>query len=283
MRYMKYFNVDTELYFVQAGYEDCKEGYENTILSVNSYVVHFVYQGKGVLKTGGKTYRLSSGDAFLISPNIPAYYCADKDEPWVYMWFEITGRTAHKFLDSIALSEQSPIYHTKDTERVAKQFDCMFESLKTKNEYLYISDLLKLMAVMNETSHVRITQRSASLRECINMCIAYINSNFSKKITVKDLCEVANMERSYLFRMFKSYTGMSPQEYLIRYKMQYASRLIAIEKYSVGEAAKSVGYDDQFAFSKLFKKYHKVSPSEYKFIEYESENNLMGKFSAFVK
>lgn len=283
MRYMKYFNSDMDLYFVQAGHEDCKGGYENTLFSVsNSYVVHFVYSGRGIFKTSEKTYRLSSGDAFLISPSIPSYYCADSDDPWVYMWFEISGKSAKKFLDSIALSEQSPIYHSNDTERVAKQFDRLFESLKTKNEYMYMADLLKLMGVMNETSHVRIQEKNTSLRECINMCVAYINSNFNRKITVKDLCELVNMERSYLFRMFKNYIGMSPQKYIIEYKMQYAARLIALEKYSVGEAAKSVGYDDQFAFSKLFKKCHGVSPSEWKFIEYEPENDLTDKFSTFL-
>lgn len=64
-------------------------------------------------------------------------------------------------------------------------------------------------------------------------------------------------------RLFKESTGQSMRDFLISLRMNKARGLIINHHYSVKLAASMVGYDDTYAFSKLFKKQFGHSPSYY--------------------
>jgi len=84
------------------------------------------------------------------------------------------------------------------------------------------------------------------------------------EITAKDVSLHLSLERSYFYRIFKKYTGSSPEQYIIKYRIKKATELIRYNKYSVTEIAEYVGIKDIYYFSRLFKKVMGVSPSEYK-------------------
>ena len=69
----------------------------------------------------------------------------------------------------------------------------------------------------------------------------------------------------YISKIFKEETGESPINYLISLRLEKAKdHLIASESISIKEIAHSVGYDDVYHFSKLFKKYYGLSPLNYR-------------------
>ena len=71
------------------------------------------------------------------------------------------------------------------------------------------------------------------------------------------------ISRSHLYRLFMKHISMPPNEYLTRYRIQKASLLLEASNLSVGEAAYSTGFSDQLYFSRVFKKYKGISPSQY--------------------
>ena len=95
------------------------------------------------------------------------------------------------------------------------------------------------------------------------VCIKYIHNNYTKRITVSELCELVNVNRSHLFRLFKQTVGQSPTEYIINYKLSKSKDILSLGG-SVKDAANIVGYADTNAFSKLFKKAFGISPGKYK-------------------
>lgn len=264
MELLKFSNTNIDMFFVQAGHQDCIPGYSNNLSPDHNYILHFITDGKGFFKIGGNVYRLKKGDAFFTPAQVPAYYCADIDNPWKYMWFEIYGKTAEDFFESMGLNAEFPIYQSTDANSIIKQFDNLFKAYNERNEYIYIAELFKLMGIMSETNNKSVSKKVTGVKEYTNLCMNYIKSNYKNKITVDALCEVANIERSYLFRIFRKHVGMSPQQYVIEYKLAMAAKLLEIGELNISEIAKNVGYDDQFAFSKLFKKQYGISPLEYK-------------------
>ena len=89
----------------------------------------------------------------------------------------------------------------------------------------------------------------------------FIDTNYMLKISVDELAGTLNLNRQYLSRAFKKETGISIQQYLIRTRINKASELLH-KGFSVSETAALIGYDDQFAFSKMYKKCTGVSPSK---------------------
>lgn len=55
--------------------------------------------------------------------------------------------------------------------------------------------------------------------------------------------------------------GISPQAYLVGFRLEKAAALLADRRCTVGEAAKSVGYEDAFVFSRMYKKRYGLPPS----------------------
>ena len=80
-----------ELCLIYCGWEYCDPGHRFGPNKRTSYVLHIVREGKGTLEIYKKKYNLSAGDAFLIPPSTEAWYEADQDDPWSYMWVGFTG------------------------------------------------------------------------------------------------------------------------------------------------------------------------------------------------
>jgi len=96
------------------------------------------------------------------------------------------------------------------------------------------------------------------------MCENYIRMNVHKKIRVTELADYAGIDRSYLSRIFKEQKGQSPQQYLLKMKMETAAQHLKDKDISVKEVALCVGYDDPLEFSKQFRRHFLVSPSSWR-------------------
>ena len=119
----------------EIGSQKCEPGHEWSIGYIDRYLIHYVISGKGKFICDNKEYELERGNAFLITGEKGGYYQADFKDPWHYMWINISGGMAEKFLYSIALSRKTPIYKTTNPDIIEK---CFFELLDSKNENSFI-------------------------------------------------------------------------------------------------------------------------------------------------
>ncbi|MDD6915982.1 MAG: AraC family transcriptional regulator [Eubacteriales bacterium] len=229
----------------------------------STYLIHFIVSGKGCFFCGDKTYDLCAGNAFVVTPNSGASYRADKYEPWHYMWFEISGELAVSFLKRLSIDFDNPIYTTNNIDIVHIKFESLLTSLRSNNEFTKCGALNSLMGAMIETNTQANLNAPYSPNSYVDVCIKYIHNNYTKRITVSELCELVNVNRSHLFRLFKQTVGQSPTEYIINYKLSKSKDILSLGG-SVKDAANIVGYADTNAFSKLFKKAFGISPGKYK-------------------
>lgn len=93
----------------------------------------------------------------------------------------------------------------------------------------------------------------------------YLQENFTQEISFQALGEKFGFTPEYLGKLFKKYTGETPSKYLTRLRMNEAKRLLLsnpeMEIQMVGELA---GYKDGFYFSRAFKSYTGIQPSEFR-------------------
>lgn len=85
-----------------------------------------------------------------------------------------------------------------------------------------------------------------------------------RNISVAQIAESLHLERSYFSKIFKQSIGVSPQDYITNKRLSEAAILLHNEHYSITQVAQLSGYSDVFAFSRMFKKHHGVSPSEFR-------------------
>jgi len=91
----------------------------------------------------------------------------------------------------------------------------------------------------------------------------YIYKNYNKKITVSELANIANLSISRYSSLFRKIIGVSPQQYIIHYRLEKACELMQHTNLNIKQIAIITGFYDQLYFSRLFKKYYKMNPSQY--------------------
>lgn len=86
----------------------------------------------------------------------------------------------------------------------------------------------------------------------------------SDEISISALSEMCGISEAYFRRIFLNEYGVTPKEYLIFRRLQYARQLLESGDFTVAQAAQLCGYAEPCHFSREFTKYVGVTPSQYK-------------------
>lgn len=260
--------LNTDLNMYQCGMMDCVSGHFYGPAVRDHFLIHYIIKGKGFFQVGDKTYNLEAGNGFLICPNVVTYYQADLEDPWSYRWVGFQGLKAESYLNKANLTLGNPIFKYTTDNALLDCFNSMLNanSLIKSNEVRYLSILYLFLSILIEnSSDGDFTEDINSKRQAyIQKAVEFIEKNFSRKISIKEISKSVNLDRSYFGSIFKEYFNLSPQEFLIHFRLNKACELMTNKSLSIGDISRSVGYDDQFLFSKVFKKVKGLSPQRHR-------------------
>lgn len=105
---------------------------------------------------------------------------------------------------------------------------------------------------------------SASSQARLQLMMQYIHQKFAYNISLSDIADQAKVSKSTALNLFQRYLGISPVTYLINYRLQEAAKLLASTEKKVTVISKDTGFDNVDYFCKAFKKYYKLTPTEYR-------------------
>lgn len=105
---------------------------------------------------------------------------------------------------------------------------------------------------------------SASSQARLQLMMQYIHQKFAYNISLRDIADQAKVSKSTALNLFQKYLGISPVTYLINYRLQEAAKLLASTEKKVTVISKDTGFDSVDYFCKAFKKYYKLTPTEYR-------------------
>ena len=100
--------------------------------------------------------------------------------------------------------------------------------------------------------------------EIIKEIQIYIEENFEEKLSVEELAKKFAISSRNFIRRFKKATHNTPFEYIQRVKVEVAKKSFESSTLNINQVMYSVGYNDDKAFRKTFKKYTGLSPFEYR-------------------
>ena len=264
-------NIDLTLF--QYGWENCAPLHSYGPAKRNHYLFHFIFGGKGYLSSNdsaGQThlYKLEANQGFLICPGQVNTYSADEKTPWEYAWVEFDGVKALEYMEMAGLGWDRPVYHLKKREEGAllKEelmaiVDNPYRSSINQIGHLYLFFDALIRSSVNRKTMVQ----SGKMRDTyIKEAISFIEMNYGRAISVEDIADFCNINRSYLNRLFKESTGKTLQNFLMYYRMNRAAELLKVSELTVNEIGKRCGYQNQLHFSRAFKTIFGLSPMQWK-------------------
>lgn len=256
-----------DLFLCFCGAENCQPGHSYGPAIRSQYVIHYIIDGEGTYTVNTKTYKLKKNQGFLICPNTLTYYEADKDNPWSYMWIGLNGVKAETYLNYANLNEENLIFEYSKDDTLKEYIDEMLKlkEMDYSNElklegllYFFMSKLAEARKDTFDQKHYKSTELY------LEKSVEFIENNYSNNIKVNDIANYIGINRSYLTNIFKKNINISPQEFLVKYRIDKACTLLKTTDLSIKAISKSVGYSDPLTFSKIFKKIIGESPKNYR-------------------
>lgn len=264
LNYWKDYPLFMDLRIKECGSEACDPLHYWGPAKKIGYTIHYVLSGKGTLHYQNNVYHLKAGDGFVVSPEYEAYYEADGADPWSYRWIVITGSQIKMILDMTPLLT-NPIFHYDKDSLFADLLAQIYASSEDPDvpDLLIISNALLFLAKLVKTFPSRQHLQCARQRDYILQATSYIEENYSSPIMVSDIASNIGLNRSYLYKLFQRYYGMSPAAFLEQTRLNHACDLLQTGKYTIQEIAYRCGYNGPAYFSSAFKKFKNVTPSQY--------------------
>ena len=256
-----------ELNVYHCGIQECESGHSYGPAVRDHYLIHFVLAGTGTFHSDGNIYPLERGQGFLICPGEVTFYQADKDTPWTYAWVGFHGTQARHLLSMGGLDQAHPIFCAQDHDTMAQIFRRMIDAtgLERSREirlrgilYEFLSELIESAPGIVKTNG---RKRSESY---VQKAMEYIALNYSQNLTVSQLARHLGLDRSYLCSLFKQIVKSSPQDFIIRFRIEKSRELMRDPRLSISDIARSVGYEHPLAFSKAFRREVGMAPSHYR-------------------
>ncbi|OHD60371.1 MAG: hypothetical protein A2096_08485 [Spirochaetes bacterium GWF1_41_5] len=149
---------------------------------------------------------------------------------------------------------------------VFQLLDTFGQTIPNKN-ILLKNHLLSLLSILYLEYKKQIPAMSAKEGKITNI-LFYIQNNYTREITLKQLSDKLIISKSYLIMLFKKNIGMSIINYLNEIRLQKAKELLLATKYSMIEIALIIGYQNVSYFNRLFKRKFYISP-----LKFRNKNN----------
>ena len=246
------------------GYQRCESGYTWGPATRDHYVLHFVAEGKGILKGPFGTLEVPAGGLFCIRPGDLCCYIADDETPWEYYWVGFNGTEARRLMSLTPFTDGVQLIFPENTDRLRRCLKRIYdargngaaaEARMLGGLYLFLGTL------MEEPGGGQLHQSTA--KQYVDQAVRYISHNFSRDITIEDIADSVGISPSHLYRVFSQEMDMPPTRFLTNYRITEACALLRDGGMTIGEVAASAGFKDPLYFSRVFKKVKGISPTAY--------------------
>ncbi|MBP1989312.1 AraC family transcriptional regulator [Paenibacillus eucommiae] len=232
------------------------------------HLVHSVSSGKGSFRCMGNEYELKKGDHFFIFPGELVSYTSDAEDPWSYKWIAFKGTHPDQFLSLMGISPHKPIVHTGNNRRAPALFSRIENVLREASPScdMQAGGYLRILLGEYAMEHMPAAAQEKAIspqQQQMQQAIRWLTLQYTQPISIEQMANDLGYHRTYLSKIFKQFTGMAPTYFLLKLRMDRA-KLLLQEQLTIEQVASSVGFTDALYFSKQFKKWSGLSPSEFR-------------------
>lgn len=257
-----------DLYITDIGYyPQARHHFRERPSGSNQHILIYCIEGQGEIMLNERTYSLPADHFFIIPAGMPHAYRSDGNNPWSIYWIHFSGNKAGNY-SRVACQPQS-IERSK-TSRISDRIDLFSEIFRNLDrgfgvetlEYVNLC-LPHLLASFTHLSQFRLIKESGE-KDPVAQSINFMLEQLTKKLKLEEIAAETGLSASHFSRLFVNRTGHSPIDYFIQLKIQRACRLLDNSGWNIADASREMGFDDQFYFSRVFRKVMGMSPAEYR-------------------
>ena len=246
------------------------------------YILYIVLDGRMQLVEGEESYTLEKQDIIILDPTRTHYGIESvSDVKYLYIHFTSNGirevQYSEKVIEAIMIENKlggdEKLLVPKqirlndfDGNKVVGLANRIILEYQEKELYYkgYINQLLQeILVVIGRAFANRDMGKMGRKSDIVFSVLEYLKCNFKNRFTGYEIEASLHMNFDYLNRIFKKETGYTIMHYTNLYRINEAKNMLRSGVYNVYQTAAELGFANEFYFSRVFKKYEGISPSEF--------------------
>ena len=228
----------------------------------NRLYLNFVIRGKG--RFNGKPF--SAGQCYYFAPLQKHTVETDQNEPFVSVWLSIEGTYAYDIINrltSLRYDNILPFDFCSDVMTLTKTF--LYKTNLGDMTTSYLRSLIDIYIAHVKSEQSKLPEMFATkkIEKLIRESKIYVRKNL-KHVTVSEMAAAQHYNTNYFSRVFTEAMGMTPFEYIIDKKMEWARNALVHSNLSIEEILEAIGYEHRNGFTIAFKKKYGCPPAIYR-------------------
>lgn len=232
----------------------------------NDYQLLYIASGKGYFYFDGEERCVTKGNMVLYRPKeLQLYRYYAKDKPEIY-WVHFTGFKVEEYLKRYGLFKNENVFFSGTSSEYEWIYNQMIRELQLKRsnyEELLSLHLRHIFLMINRYIKDDNVQKNDMVNE-IEKAAYYFNENYNKDIKIEQYAKEHLMSKNWFIHCFKSIMKVTPMQYILMLRISAAKGYLESSDKNITEISEAVGYDNPLYFSRLFRKFTGLSPTEYR-------------------
>lgn len=253
----------------------------------NDLEINLIREGEAVFQVYQKSYRVRTGEGFLLNRNVP-HSCSSPGNEHVrystilvrpdFLYGDFGSDVERKCFQPFLQNSAIPCIHLTGVDENGKEILWKLNQVEEafdRKQFCYelkIKGLLCEVFAMILYGHRQELTKfvPANLQELerLEKMLNYLNMNFTEVISLQDLADQVHLSREVCCRLFKKMTGKTITGYLEEYRANKSFSLVQSGQYSMTQITEMVGFSNPSRFASAFRKRFGCNPGEYHSVKY---------------
>lgn len=241
--------------------------YQGRINRPEGYCWHqilYCEKGCGTLKYDGVTVRITPGCYYFLPAYYPHEYYPD-EKKWDVRWLVFEGKGCKEILSELGMTKPFTV-NFENANVLHRLYRDIFIALKTDKifgnytcaglVYQYIMEFYRLT--------LDSSPNGGGYSDVLLPALNYIDEHLLEDFSISALAEYVGVSQQYLGRVFRQTMNLRPNEYVTTRRLHEAEHLLVETNLSSAQIAKECSFSDAGYFCTVFKRYEKMTPTEYR-------------------
>lgn len=239
--------------------------WKHELFNLNDYELIVMTEGTLYLSYNEENFTVQAGE-YLLLPPCNSWRNGFKEAFCSFYWlhFSTTECNTSTDQDTFTIPQTGAVPKLEKMVVLMKQLQ---DSVKSKYPSLALDAMTTSVVaeLYGQLCHNEpIPSNSVFLKQIYSDIVDYVKLNASKNLKVSDVAMQFGYNEKYLSHMFCEVSGIPLKQFITQQKMNMANYLLTDTNTSISDIAKTLGFPDCHNFSRAFKKFSGLTPSEYR-------------------
>lgn len=228
----------------------------------DSFLIMYIISGSCNVTTEKQKFTVKAGEFLILDCYVP--HCYGSPKAWEALWIHFDGVLARNYFEEI-VSHYGNVLLPDNPQYLIHLFDKIRNFFRYSNPIVesalsdYITHILNAFLTLPSENN-----RTRTYASTITDSISFINEHFNQNISLTEIASKANLSLYHFTRIFSKETGFTPHQYLIHTRISAAKYMLKSSETSIKDIAFSTGFHSESSFCSTFKKWEKMTPSQYR-------------------